>query len=150
LIRGNASEIIALAGLTGKGRGVDSGDSTDRALDAARQLARGSGGAVLVTGPIDYSTDGSAVIACSNGDALMTRVTGVGCAQGAIAAAFVAVSDTPLQAATATAVLMGIAGEFAASVSRRPGSFQIALLDALDAIDGAAVRSHGRIGAKIS
>jgi hydroxyethylthiazole kinase len=145
LIRGNASEIIALAGLEGRGRGVDSGDSTAGALDAARQLACAIHGAVLVTGPTDYSTDGTAVIACSNGDALLTRVTGVGCAQGAIAAACAVVSDSPLQAATAAAVLMGIAGERAAAYCQRPGSFQIALLDALDALDGAAIRAQGRL-----
>jgi len=145
LIRGNASEIIALAGLAGRGRGVDSGDSAEGALEAARTLARATQGAVLVTGPVDYSTDGLTVTACSNGDVLMTRVTGVGCAQGAIAAACAAVSDTPLQAATAAAVLMGIAGELAAAISRRPGSFQTALLDSLDALDGAAVRARGRL-----
>lgn len=145
LIRGNASEIIALAGLAGRGRGVDSGDSADKAVGAARTLAFASHGAVLVTGPVDYSTDGRTVIACSNGDEVMTRVTGVGCAQGAIAAACAAVSDTPLQAATAAAVLMGVAGELAAAATRRPGSFQTALLDSLDALDGAAVRAHGRL-----
>jgi hydroxyethylthiazole kinase len=149
LIRGNASEIIALAGLAGRGRGVDSGDSADQALDAARQLARLTQGAVLISGPVDYSTDGRTVIACSNGDSLMTRVTGVGCAQGAVAAACAAVGDTPLQAAAAAAVLMGIAGEQAAAAARRPGSFQVALLDALDAIDGEAVRARGRVSCQL-
>ncbi len=145
LIRGNASEIIALAGLSGRGRGVDSGDSTDNAIGAARKLALAAQGAVLVTGPVDYSTDGRTVVACSNGDEVMTRVTGVGCAQGAIAAACAVVSDNPLQAAMAAAVLMGVAGELAAAATRRPGSYQIALLDSLDALDGAAVRAHGRL-----
>jgi hydroxyethylthiazole kinase len=75
----------------------------------------------------------------------MTRVTGVGCAQGAIAAACAVVGDNPLQAAVAAAVLMGIAGEQAAAAARRPGSYQVALLDALDAIDGETVRARGRV-----
>ena len=145
LVRGNASEIIALAGMAGRGRGVDSGDSTEAAAEAARRLCGITGGAVLVTGAVDRATDGRSEVACSNGDPLLTRVTGVGCAQGAIAAACVAVSDSPLQAAAAAAVLMGLAGERAAAVSRRPGSFQVALLDALDALDGAAVRAQGRL-----
>ena len=45
---------------------------------------------VLVTGAVDYVTDGARVAALGNGHPLMTRVTGVGCAMGALAAACVA------------------------------------------------------------
>src|SRR5690606_24231457 len=42
-VRGNASEILALAGLSAGGRGVDATDSTDTAAEAARLLAREHG-----------------------------------------------------------------------------------------------------------
>lgn len=145
LIRGNASEIIALAGQAGKGRGVDSGDSSEAALSAAKFLAERTGGAVLVTGPIDYAVDGGSTVACANGHAVMTRVTGVGCAQGAVAAACSAVSDTPLIAAVAAATLMGVAGDLAARVSTRPGTFAVALLDALDQLDAATILRETKI-----
>ncbi|MFT3784132.1 MAG: hydroxyethylthiazole kinase [Nibricoccus sp.] len=145
LIRGNASEIIALAGQTGRGRGVDSGDSAEAALNAAKYLAAQTGGAVLVTGPVDYATEGKAVVACANGHPLMTRVTGVGCAQGALAAACSAVADTPLAAAVAAATLMGIAGDMAAHVSQRPGSFAEALLDSLDEINADIVQRQAKL-----
>jgi len=145
LIRGNASEIIALAGQTGRGRGVDSGDPAETALAAARSLATLTGGAVLVTGPIDYATNGTQTIACANGHPLMTRVTGVGCAQGAIAAACVAVADGPLAAAVAAATLMGVAGDLAARISTRPGTFATALLDALDQLDPATLRREAKL-----
>lgn len=145
LIRGNASEIIALAGQAARGRGVDSGDPAEAALAAAKQLATRTGGAVLVTGPVDYATDGATVVACANGHPLMTRVTGVGCAQGAIAAACTAVADSPLAAAVAAAVLMGVAGDLAARVSTRPGSFAEALLDALDQLDATILRRETKL-----
>jgi hydroxyethylthiazole kinase len=145
LIRGNASEIIALSGSSSQGRGVDSGDPTEAALEAARILTTQTLGAVLVTGPIDYATDGAQVQSCANGHVLMTRVTGVGCAQGAIAAACAVVSETPLQAAIATAVILGVAGDLAADRATRPGTFQIALLDALDDLDADLLRIRARL-----
>lgn len=145
IIRGNASEIIALSGRTGAGRGVDSGDPTEAALGAASHLAIQTGGAVLVTGAIDHITDGKVVFTCANGHPLMTRVTGVGCAQGAIAAACAVVGANPLQAAIAAATLFAVAGELAAQRAPRPGSYQIALLDALDEIDAGLLRAHARL-----
>lgn len=145
VVRGNASEVMALAGLAGGGRGVDSGAESDAARDAARSLARQTGGAVLVSGQLDYIVDASRTIAVANGHPLMTRVTGVGCAMGAINAACAAVADSPFDACVATAVLLGLAGERAAARSLRPGSFAVALLDELDAVDAEAVRAHGRL-----
>lgn len=145
VIRGNASEILALAGKEGGGRGVDSGTDSWAACEAARLLARQTGATVLVTGAVDYAVDKSRVVAISNGHPLMTRVTGVGCAMGAINAACIAVSDSPLLGSVATAVLLGIAGELAAEKSERPGSFQIALLDALDSTDCRTIRERARI-----
>lgn len=145
LIRGNASEIIALVGQTSCGRGVDSGDAAETALAAARTLAALTHGAVLVTGPIDYATNATETIACANGHPLMTRVTGVGCAQGAVAAACAAVSDSPLAAAVAAATFMGVAGDLAARVSMRPGTFATALLDALDQLDADLLRREAKL-----
>ncbi len=145
IVRGNASEIIALAGQAGRGRGVDSGDSAETAIEAARALARQTGGAVLTTGATDYATDGTHTLACHNGHILLTRVTGVGCAQGALTAACAAVAESPLAAAAASAVLMGVAGDRAARVGARPGTFAVALLDALDELDPAILRKEAKL-----
>ncbi len=135
LIRGNASEIIALAGAEGAiCRGVESTADSAEAVAAAQALARSTGAAVLVTGPTDYATDGSATIACRNGAEIMTRVTGVGCAMGALSAACMASADTPLHAAVASAAILGIAGEKAAARHCLPGSFATALADELAAL----------------
>jgi hydroxyethylthiazole kinase len=140
-IRGNASEIISLAGGAGAGRGVDAGPEARMAAaqDAARDLARRTGAVVAVTGAVDHATDGERCIACHNGDPLMTRVTGMGCTATAIIGACLAVQPDRLAAVAHGLALTGLAGELAAARSRGPGSLQVAFLDALHAMDAAAL-----------
>jgi hydroxyethylthiazole kinase len=144
-IRGNASEILSLAGFGGAGRGVDSSARSESARQAARQLARATGAAVAVTGPVDYVTDGTRLIAIGNGHPMMTRVTGTGCTATAIVGACLAVEEDRVAASAHALVLIGIAGEVAAERASGPGSFQVALLDALYQLDEAAVLRRARI-----
>lgn len=147
LVRGNASEILALSGGKKGGRGVDSVDSVLDAEAAARALAEQTGGAVLVTGAVDLvtMTGRPEIVLCCNGTPLLTRVTGVGCSQGAIAAALCACCERDwLMAGATAALLVGLAGEVAESETRRPGSFQIAFLDALDEVDAELILRSGK------
>lgn len=130
-IRGNASEILALAGLSGGGRGVDSTARVDDAIDAAERLARDTGAIVAVTGETDYITDGRRIWATPWGDPLMTRVVGTGCALSALVAAFVAGAPDRLRAVAAACAMAGLCGAQATAASRGPGSFKAAFLDAL-------------------
>ena len=125
-IRGNASEIMALAGQSAGGRGVD---TTDTAA-AAQSLARESGAIVAVTGEIDYITDGQRTLAVQGGDPLMTRVVGTGCALSAVVAACCALPGDRLENVAGACALMKYAGQQAAN-GRGPGSFVPAFLDAL-------------------
>lgn len=146
MIRGNASEIIALAGAQGAlCRGVESTADSAAALPSAKELALKTGAAVLVTGETDYATDGHRTITCTNGHALMTRVTGIGCAMGALCAACVASAECALDAAVAAAAILGLAGERAAAAHPHPGTFAAALLDALDALTPAELRNEARL-----
>jgi len=131
VIRGNASEIIALAGGEAGGRGVDSTASSNAAVDAAKALAKKVGTVVAVSGEIDYITDGSEVIEVPGGHVIMTRVTGTGCSLGAVIAAFLGAGIPPLRAATAASAIYAHAGERAFAQSRGPGSFAVAFLDEL-------------------
>lgn len=130
VVRGNASEILGLTG-AGGGRGVDSTHSAEDAVTVAEELAADLGCAVAVSGPTDHLTDGRALLRLSHGHPWMTRVTGMGCALGALIAAGTAVARSPLVgAATATAALT-LAAESAAEASAGPGTFAVALLDEL-------------------
>lgn len=148
-VRGNASEILALAGAGAGGRGVDALDDPDAALDAARSLATRFGAVVAVSGPVDLLTDGRRVIRIANGHALLTRVTGGGCALGALMAAFLgAARDTgadPMESVAAAALVYTLAAEHAARVADGPGSFAVGLLDALAGIDPADVTAEARV-----
>jgi len=144
VIRGNPSEVLALTGRTG-GRGVDSSAAPDDALEAARALAQKYAAIVAVSGTVDLVTDGERIVRVTNGHPLMTKVTGVGCALGALVAGFAAVVDDPLVAASAATVLMTLAGEAAADRADRPGSFAVAILDELDAMDADRIRAGARL-----
>lgn len=135
IVRGNASEIMALAGAGTGGRGVDSTDTPAAAAAAARSLAAATGAAVAVSGPRDlvFAQDGSAV-GVDNGDALLTRITGGGCALGAVMAAFAAVTPDAALAATAATGTYTVAAERAARQATGPGSFAVAFLDELAAV----------------
>lgn len=137
IIRGNASEILALAGEAAGGRGVDAAHSTDAAASAAQRLARELGATVAVSGPVDYVTDGTRAVRIGGGSAFLTRVTGGGCSLGAVMAALLSVSP-PLQAAVAASALYAAASERAADGAAGPGSFAVAFLDQLDAVSAGA------------
>jgi len=133
IVRGNASEVLALAGGAG-GKGVDSVDSPDAALDTARRLADRLGTTVAVSGAVDVVTDGPRVLRVRNGHPLMTRVTGVGCALGALMAAFAAAVDDPIVAATAATALLTVAADASAATAAGPGTFAVGLLDEVAAV----------------
>ena len=130
-IRGNASEIMALAGQSAAGKGVDSANQSDQAIDAAMTLAQTCGAVVAVTGEIDYITDGQQVIAIKAGDPLMTRVVGTGCALSAVVAACCSLPGDRLDNVAAACGWMKRAGTVAVAHARGPGSFASAFLDAL-------------------
>lgn len=130
-IRGNASEILALAGMSTGGRGVDTTDTAASALPAAQALARQTNAIVVVTGEVDYVTDGQRTQSVTGGDPMMTRVVGTGCALSAVVAASCSLPGDRLDNIAAACGWMKRAGTLAAGQRRGPGSFATAFLDAL-------------------
>lgn len=140
VIRGNASEIRALAGAAdGPTRGVDSTDPVEAAIEAARHLSERFDCAVAVTGPTDVVIDGARTLRVGGGSPLMGKVTALGCsASAAVAAALGACpAETDRAAAAAHALAwFAAAGARAGARSHGPGSFRVEFLDALHALDG--------------
>lgn len=120
LVRGNATEMAAL--------------SFD--LAAARGVTR------VTTGKVDRIESGAASFAVAHGHPLMTKVTGIGCAAGALIAACCAVEADKAVAAAAALTAYGIAGEIAAERCRGPGSFEVELIDAVAAMDAATLAAR--------
>ena len=139
IIRGNASEIMALLDRSGGTKGVDSTAASSDALAAARALSERSGSVVCVSGETDYIVSGQDEARIRNGHSMMPRVTGLGCTASALCGAFAAVQNTPALAAAQAMAVMGIAGEIAAAQAAGPGSLQVAFLDALYRLTGADI-----------
>ena len=143
VIRGNAAELSAIAGLAAEIRGVDSVSASDPG-EAARIVARRTGGAAVASGAIDHVTDGTRAALVENGHPLMGAITGSGCMATALVGAFLAVQQDPFLAATAAMVAFGVAGEIAAEHSAGPGTFRQQLMDAVYGLDGNAIRARAR------
>jgi len=145
VVRGNSAEIATLAGKQAKIRGVEAvGEAGGPEL--AREAARELGAVVAVTGPVDQVSDGATVHAVANGHELLGTVTGTGCMATAITGCFLGVrSDDPLSAATEALVAFGVAGEEAARKAKGPGSFHVALYDALYDLDPKKLDSRAKL-----
>lgn len=139
IIRANASEIIALAGEKAQGKGVDSLDSSEAAVGAARYLVETYQCNVVISGEVDYIINAENEISLHNGDAMMPNITGMGCSLSALTGAFAAIGENT---GLAAAAIFGIAGEIAAEQSAGPGSLQMNLLDVLYQLDNKAIMAH--------
>lgn len=147
VIRGNASEILSLAGEKSRSRtkGVDSVHTVDQAAETAMALAKELGTTLAITGAVDLITDGERIFRVMNGHQMMSYVTGTGCTATAIIGAFLAVAPDPLEAATTGLSYFGLSGEKAAAKASGPGTFQIALLDALYEMKEEELRAGAKI-----
>jgi hydroxyethylthiazole kinase len=145
VVRGNASEILAIAGSAAQTKGVESTDSMAAAAEQGRALARELGVTVAITGEVDYITDGARVVRVANGHSLMTCVTGTGCGATTVIGAFLAVESDPVAAAATALAYYGLAGERAAADAPGPGTFMIRFLDALHTITSADVQQDAAI-----
>jgi hydroxyethylthiazole kinase len=145
IVRGNASEIRAVAGQAHQTKGVDSADPTEAAEDAATVFAHALRCVVTVSGAVDFVVRDNQSLRIANGHPLMPRVTGLGCTASAITGAFAAVNLDPFEAAAHAMVVMGVAGEMAASGAAGPGSFLVRFTDALASISEADIAARMRL-----
>jgi len=151
VIRGNISEIRALALGTGSTRGVDAAaadaisvETMESAVSLARALAVKTGAVIVISGGTDIVTDGERSFLIKNGHPVMARITGSGCMLTALTAAFIAASPRNiLEAAAAGACAMGLCGERAFLTMERNGagnsSFRNYLIDEAYKLDSAAL-----------
>lgn len=154
-IRGNISEIKAIAGLTTEAAGVDAalsdlGDPAafQSAVELAQLLAKVHHTVIAISGPRDIISDGTLTYVVHGGNESMTRVTGSGCTLTGLVAAFLAVDQSNPALATACAIaLMCRAGDIALEKvgAHATASFRIAMFDALSALTAEDCLSHFHI-----
>jgi hydroxyethylthiazole kinase len=147
VLRGNASEVLAVTRGAGGTRGVDAAHRVEDAAEAAREWARGRAIVVAITGAVDHVTDGVTMCRVHNGHPLMGRITGSGCTATAMIGAFCAVNPDALEATAGALAFYGIAGDHASRVSALPGTFGVALIDMLHSVTPDQVATEARIEA---
>jgi len=119
VIRGNISEIKAVALGSGTTRGVDADamdavteENLSRMVEFVKGFARRTGTIIAVTGAIDLVADGEKCYVIRNGREEMERITGTGCQLSGMMTAYLAANpDAPLEAAACAVCAMGLAGE---------------------------------------
>jgi hydroxyethylthiazole kinase len=131
IVRGNASEIMALSGALGATKGVETTDTVENAIQAATALARQHKQIIIISGPKDYLTDGQQSCNLPYGSKLMPLITGMGCTMTAILGAFAAIHPISFQALTQGTAFFGLCGQWAQQQTQTPGSFKIKFIDAL-------------------
>jgi hydroxyethylthiazole kinase len=123
VIRGNASEIMSVAGSAARTKGVDSASDAAGAKELATMLAKRIKGVVCVSGATDYIIDDRGrSAALANGDIWMTKVTGTGCVASALIGAFCAIQPDYWRATISAMALLSVAGELAAEKVRASGA----------------------------
>lgn len=156
VVRGNMSEVKALAGHASTTRGVDvcpadvvTEDNLLAGATFVQGFAEKTGAVVAVTGAIDIVADAERVFAIRNGSPLMGRMTGTGCMLSCLCTAFAVANPHAMLTAVVAAVAgMGLAGQVAHGRMRGVdgnGSFRTYLLDALYRLDGTSLEDGARI-----
>jgi hydroxyethylthiazole kinase len=100
---------------------------------------------IALSGETDLIADGVRLATVVNGHALMSKVTAMGCATSALVTAALAVEPDPWRAASSALLITGIAGELAASLAQGPGSFAVAIIDALYNLDKPALIGRAKV-----
>ena len=145
VIRGNASEIAALAGNQVQSKGVDSTVSSHEVYTQAIPLLEYCQ-CVAISGESDFilSKEFNAVIQVNGGSFLQPKITATGCSLGALIAAYCAVA-TPTIATIAAHVHFAIAGKLAFEKAQTVGSFNVAFLDEIYSLNADKISNHAEI-----
>ena len=143
VVRGNVSELRALAAGKGQEGGVEA-SALDRVTEEnlaesaawLQDFSRRTGVVALMTGALDLITDGKRTAVLRGGSALLRRITGAGCMLTSLTAACCGANpDTLLEAAAAAAGVMKVCGEQAERRVREEmegtASFRTRLIDAV-------------------
>lgn len=142
VVKGNASEILALSGGVHKTLGVESVHTTAQAQEAAYNLASKTNCIVVISGKIDFITDGKDDTYIKFGHALMPYITGMGCTLSAVIAAFCTINKDYFKACEHATSYFTLCGELAGKRNPYPGSFHSAFIDELFKADFKQMKAY--------
>ena len=133
VLRGNAGEIAALAGVDWQAKGIDAGSGAADLVAIAKTCAQKQHCTVILSGPTDVITDGTRAVRVTNGTPLFQTHVGSGDMLSSIVAAFCAVEPDTFEAAQTACLVFAAIGQRVAASERQmgAGTFIIKLMDAL-------------------
>ncbi len=145
IIKGNASEIARISGLSVKTQGVDSGNINENLEQLAKNVAQKWNCTTVITGETDFIADAKRCFKVKNGHPIMAHVVGTGCMAASVIGTFAAVGSDYVHTSVAGLVCYEIAAELAAKKSNGPGTFKEQLFDALFNLDKAAIEKMQKV-----
>jgi len=150
VLRGNMSELSFIAGLGATTKGVDAAQSDIKSKDGiaiATSVAKKLGCIVAITGVTDIISDGDCIVTISNGNKMLSNVTGTGCMSTALIGSFCGATKDYFIAAIGGITSMGIAGEIAFEKvgDQGTGSFHIAIIDAISKLTQNVILERAKI-----
>jgi hydroxyethylthiazole kinase len=131
VIRGNASEIMAIAKIASITKGVDSTAQSKDAITAAQKLSKKLNNTIVISGEIDFVITQDTITEIKGGSPLMSAVTGMGCTSTSIIGACIGVESDVHLASCAAMELMSRIGVKAERSSNGTSSFQMNFIDCL-------------------
>lgn len=143
VIRGNASEISALAGHQVHTKGVDSTLQSNQVYQQAKSLLA-STECVAISGETDFIITPNTTFEVVGGSALQPKITATGCALGALIAAYCSVAS-PLIATLSAHVHFAIAGQLAFKQAQTVGTFNVKFLDELFTLTPEKIKMYCQI-----
>ena len=155
VIRGNVSELkaLALGSSTTKGVDADAADAVsennlDQMVSFIKNYAEATGSIIAITGAIDLVSDSEKCYVIRNGRPEMGRITGTGCQQSGVMTAYLTANrDNKLEAAAASVCLMGLAGETGWNRMQEGdgnSTYRNRIIDAICSIDGEMLEKGAR------
>ena len=146
VIRGNISEIKALALGSGSTKGVDADiadrindDNIDSVIDFIKAFSQKTGAVIAVSGATDIVVKDDKAALIKNGHAIMADITGSGCMLSAFLGAFVGANSDKFAAVAAALCYYAYAGELAQQKTAKEkagnATFRNYLIDAVYTMD---------------
>lgn len=151
-IKGNVSEILSIAGISNKTKGVDASDEDidlryEHIADISQNLAKKYDTIIIATGKDDIIADKDNIYKISNGVEYMSKITGTGCMSASLIASFIGANSNHLEASAIAISTIGIAGEIAYEKTKNlgSGSFRVSLIDNISTMNEEIFEKYSKI-----
>lgn len=145
ILKGNMGEIKSLIGFESKINGVDSLEDDEKGENYAILAAKKYNCISVITGKIDYVSDGERVAKIENGNALMKKITGTGCMLSSIISSFSSLDNDRYITSILAVLMMGIAGEKAAENYRGIGSYKVDIFDKISTLTKKDIEKYAKL-----